>query len=108
MKKIYFVLFLLIGLSAMAVAQHNCPFNVEFTTQDATCFNNGKVVFTVYDDAHNEISLANLVTTTDIMQVRGYWKRPAAPSLPTSPTKWVPTLRCSLCSPTMSPSATTV
>ena len=68
MKKHIVLLFMLLA-GTVAMAQ-TCPFNVVFKTIDATCYNNGKVVYALVDGSKNPMS----VIPEGMSDVRIYYK----------------------------------
>ena len=74
MKKLLLLILMLVAVS-MTYAQSSCPFHVKFETKDATCFNNGVVKFTLFDDSNHPIDLSTISTTyPDLTEGRAYYQ----------------------------------
>ena len=67
MRKFLAVLEIIIGF--LTLQAQDCPFKVRFSVVDATCFNNGKVCYSILDEYDQPITD---ITTTGLSQVRIY------------------------------------
>lgn len=65
-----FILLLMWTLSASA---QDCPFHVQFKTIASTCYNDGKVVYALFDDGNNIMDSATTYIMHDFEQVRIYY-----------------------------------
>lgn len=74
LKKILLIFSLLLFLTQLTQAQ-TCPFHVQFKTINATCYNNGKVVYALFDNNGILITdTSTLRTEHHITDVRIYYK----------------------------------
>ena len=72
MKKLPFLTIILMGLLTMAArAQENNVFHVRFSVVDATCYNNGKVVYALEDESGAVLDSL----PQQLSQVRVYYKQ---------------------------------
>jgi hypothetical protein len=72
MKKLLFLILMLCSV-AMMYAQPSCPFHVKFEAKDATCFNNGVVKVTLYDDLGNPMDMSTIASTTNLSRGRCFY-----------------------------------
>jgi len=71
-KSLFWVFILLMMWTLPASAQ-NCPFHVQFKTIAASCYNDGKVVYALFDDDNHIMDSAATYISHDFSQVRIYY-----------------------------------
>jgi len=72
LKKILLIFSLLLFLTQLTQAQ-TCPFHVQFKTINATCYNNGKVLYALFDDLGNIMDSTATYVTHHFDTVRIYY-----------------------------------
>lgn len=70
-KTVTILMFLLVSVAAYA---QNCTFKVKFTVTPASCYNNGKVAYALFDTNGNVVANAAALAALGLEQVRIYYK----------------------------------
>ena len=70
-KTVTILMFLLVSVAAYA---QNCTFKVKFTVTPASCYNNGKVAYALFDTNGNVVANTSALAALGLEQVRIYYK----------------------------------